>query len=83
MESDEASARFEIPLNSSSSGKFGAEGQLSVADLYQTLSGNDEKRKEAGIRSWHISPVSLETIFLHVVRETVGLREKRKKEMEE
>lgn len=79
VESDEASARFEIPLkrSSSSNAEEGKEvSELTVSDLYDRLRSNQERSQEAGIRSWHISPVSLESIFLHVVRETIAMREK-------
>lgn len=57
--SDEASARFEIPL---------AEGQ-SVSSLFRKLEQASQEREQAGIVGYQISPVSLESLFLQIVRQ--------------
>ena len=58
--SDEASARFEIPLDE---GK--GEG---IAGLFRTLEERETERREVGVVGYQISPVSLESLFLHIVR---------------
>ncbi|SPO27963.1 related to ATP-binding cassette, sub-family A [Ustilago trichophora] len=57
--SDEASARFEIPLDE----------QESVAGMFRKLEQARRQREEAGIRGYQISPVSLESLFLQIVRQ--------------
>ncbi|TKY84527.1 hypothetical protein EX895_006429 [Sporisorium graminicola] len=57
--SDEASARFEIPLSS----------VQSVAELFRTLERAKVEREEAGVVGYQISPVSLESLFLQIVRQ--------------
>ncbi|SAM83294.1 related to ATP-binding cassette, sub-family A [Ustilago bromivora] len=59
--SDEASARFEIPLH-------GEGGEGGVAGLFRKLERAKEQRKEVGVVGYQISPVSLESLFLHIVR---------------
>ncbi|SJX63695.1 related to ATP-binding cassette, sub-family A [Sporisorium reilianum f. sp. reilianum] len=56
--SDEASARFEIPLD----------GVDSVAALFRTLERAGAEREAAGVVGYQISPVSLESLFLQIVR---------------
>ena len=56
--SDEASARFEIPL----------QGGESVAGLFRKLEQAREAREEVGVVGYQISPVSLESLFLQIVR---------------
>ncbi|CDW98767.1 hypothetical protein, partial [Sporisorium scitamineum] len=56
--SDEASARFEIPLG----------GVESVAVLFRKLERAEVEREEAGVVGYQISPVSLESLFLQIVR---------------
>lgn len=57
--SDEASARFEIPLD----------GGDSVAGLFARLEAAKAEREEAGVVGYQISPVSLESLFLQIVRQ--------------
>lgn len=56
--SDEASARFEIPL----------EKDRSVAGLFRKLEQAKEDRERVGVVGYQISPVSLESLFLQIVR---------------
>ncbi|KAJ1035306.1 hypothetical protein NDA13_000726 [Ustilago tritici] len=62
--SHEASARFEIPLH----GEGGEGGEGGVAGLFRKLERAEEQRKEVGVVGYQISPVSLESLFLHIVR---------------
>ncbi|SNX85939.1 related to ATP-binding cassette, sub-family A [Melanopsichium pennsylvanicum] len=56
--SDEASARFEIPLD----------GQENVAHVFRKLELAKVERDEAGVVGYQVSPVSLESLFLQIVR---------------
>lgn len=56
--SDEASARFEIPLDAGDS----------VAALFAKLERARVECEQAGVIGYQISPVSLESLFLHIVR---------------
>ncbi|KAF6766833.1 ABC transporter-like protein [Kalmanozyma brasiliensis GHG001] len=57
--SDEASARFEIPLDAGDS----------VAGLFRKLELAKSEREQAGVVGYQISPVSLESLFLQIVRQ--------------
>ncbi|PWN47688.1 hypothetical protein IE53DRAFT_390183 [Violaceomyces palustris] len=58
--SDEASSRFEIPL--------GGEGTAKVCDIFSRLEAAEAERASVGVKGYQISPVSLESLFLHIVR---------------
>ena len=55
--SDEASARYEIPLTDES-----------VADIFAKLERAHHERARAGVLGYSVAPVSLESLFLHIVR---------------
>lgn len=64
--SDEASTRFEIPL-------IQPDGTpLSVSELFDRLDADEVGRREAGVRGYQVMPISLESMFLHIVREAGG-----------
>ena len=71
-ESDAASARFEVPLQGTT-----------LASIYRRLHLDAEGRQAAGISDYIVQPISLEALFLHVVREANAIGEDDKKEGEE
>ncbi|PWZ02442.1 hypothetical protein BCV70DRAFT_145 [Testicularia cyperi] len=64
--SDEASARFEIPITP---------GQ-SIATLFRKLERARAEREAVGITAYQISPVSLESLFLDIVRKSQSVAAK-------
>ncbi len=80
-ESDSASARFEVPLRSytttSGDGSSSASSQssadysegTSVAQIYRRLHSDTTGRQHAGIVDFVAQPISLEGLFMHVVRD--------------